>query len=165
VSLIGTVVGEVALRAGVEGQELWTMRVAVPRVGSGGIREPGVVYVEVTATGLRGRELAEELVEDLAVQGESAGRGSAVGGGGDRQRAEQGELERVEGVRVGDPDQRLDAVQQQVGEPEPGRVKRGQLAPPGQEGAAAGGRDGGGSGHAPLSSRWNVSGWGPCPWR
>ena len=66
-SLIGTVVGEVALRAGVEGEELWTMRVAVPRVGSGGIREPGVVYVEVTATGLHGRQLAEELVEGMRI--------------------------------------------------------------------------------------------------
>ena len=35
------------------------MRVAVPRVARGGAREPGVVYVEVVATGWSARELAE----------------------------------------------------------------------------------------------------------
>ena len=35
------------------------MRVAVPRVSRGGIREPGVVYVEVVVTGLRASDVCE----------------------------------------------------------------------------------------------------------
>ena len=37
------------------------MRLAVPRVGDGGLREPGVVYVEVVVGGLRALDLLEHL--------------------------------------------------------------------------------------------------------
>ena len=67
VNLIGMLVGEPALRVAVEGEEVCTMRVAVPRVGRSGMPEPGVVYVEVTTTGLRGRELADEVAEGMRI--------------------------------------------------------------------------------------------------
>ena len=37
------------------------MRVAVPRVGEGGLRAPGVVYVEVVAGGLLALDLLEQV--------------------------------------------------------------------------------------------------------
>jgi single-stranded DNA-binding protein len=67
VNLIGTLVGEPALGVAVEGEDVCTMRLAVPRVGRFGMPEPGVVYVEVTATGLRGRELADEVEEGMRI--------------------------------------------------------------------------------------------------
>ncbi len=61
VSLVGTLAAEPVVwdddRGGVE---CW-MRVAVPRHSSGGMREPGVVYVAVATFGLRARECAERL--------------------------------------------------------------------------------------------------------
>ena len=37
------------------------MRLAVPRVGRGGSREPGVVYVEVVTSGWQAREIHDAL--------------------------------------------------------------------------------------------------------
>ena len=60
-NLIGRLVDDPAARTGPGGEEQCAMRVAIPRVGSRGIREPGVVYVEVVASGLRAADLLAEL--------------------------------------------------------------------------------------------------------
>ena len=60
-NLIGRLVEGPAVRALLTGDVECTMRVAIPRVGPAGIPEPGVVYVDVVAAGLRARELADEL--------------------------------------------------------------------------------------------------------
>jgi single-strand DNA-binding protein len=67
VNLVGRLVGAPELRVGVNGENVCSMRVAVPRFRSGGLREPGVVFVEVTATGLRARDLAAEVVDGMRV--------------------------------------------------------------------------------------------------
>jgi single-stranded DNA-binding protein len=67
VNLIGRLVGAPELRLAATGEQACTMRLAVPRFQSGGIREPGVVFVEVTAVGLRARELVEEVVDGMRV--------------------------------------------------------------------------------------------------
>jgi single-strand DNA-binding protein len=67
VNLVGRVVGVPELRAAPDGGQACAMRVAVPRFRPSGLREPGVVFVEVTATGLRARELADELVAGMRV--------------------------------------------------------------------------------------------------
>ena len=67
VNLIGRLVGPPVLRVAATGAQVCSMRVAVPRFQPGGLREPGVVQVEVTTTGLRARELAEEVVEGMRV--------------------------------------------------------------------------------------------------
>ena len=59
-NLIGRLVEDPVLRAGHAGEEQCTMRVAVPRIGVAGLREPGLVYVEVVATGLRAHDIARE---------------------------------------------------------------------------------------------------------
>jgi single-stranded DNA-binding protein len=43
------------------------MRLAVPRYSGGGIKEPGVVYVEASTFGLRAQEFAERLSEGSSV--------------------------------------------------------------------------------------------------
>ena len=60
-NLIGRLVDDPAPRTGPGGEDQCAMRVAVPRLGSGGLREPGVVYVEVVASGLRVVDLLREL--------------------------------------------------------------------------------------------------------
>jgi single-strand DNA-binding protein len=60
VNLIGRLVGDPVLRAGPGGEDQCSMRIAVPRVGSVGLREPGLVYVEVVATGLRAHDVARD---------------------------------------------------------------------------------------------------------
>ncbi|MFL5782366.1 MAG: single-stranded DNA-binding protein [Thermoleophilaceae bacterium] len=60
VNLIGRLVADPVLRAGPAGEDQCSMRIAVPRVGSVGLREPGLVYVEVVATGLRAHDVASE---------------------------------------------------------------------------------------------------------
>ncbi|MEA2399074.1 MAG: single-strand DNA-binding protein [Thermoleophilaceae bacterium] len=67
VNLVGRLVGAPVLRVAVSGDTVCSMRVAVPRFQSGGLREPGVVMIEVTATGLRARELAEQVVQGMRV--------------------------------------------------------------------------------------------------
>jgi single-strand DNA-binding protein len=57
VNLIGRLVEDPTLRVAPTGEERCSMRVAIPRVGNGGLREPGIVYVEVVAAGLRARDL------------------------------------------------------------------------------------------------------------
>lgn len=58
VNLIGRLVNDPAMRTGPGGEPQCAMRLAVPRVGDAGLPEPGVVYVEVTAGGIRAHELA-----------------------------------------------------------------------------------------------------------
>ena len=60
VNLIGRLVEDPVLRSGPDGEEQCSLRIAVPRVGSVGLREPGLVYVEVVATGLRAHDVANE---------------------------------------------------------------------------------------------------------
>ena len=67
VNLIGRLVEDPLLRESPTGELQCSMRVAIPRVGSGGLREPGLVYVEVVATGLRARDLAEEVGQGMRV--------------------------------------------------------------------------------------------------
>ena len=62
VSLIGRVTQPPEMRMSETGEDVCAMRLAVPRVGRGGMREPGVVYVEVTASGLQAREIHGALV-------------------------------------------------------------------------------------------------------
>ena len=50
------------MRTGETGEDVCVMRLAVPRVARGGMREPGVVYVEVTTSGWQAREVFEALV-------------------------------------------------------------------------------------------------------
>jgi single-strand DNA-binding protein len=61
VNLIGRLVEDPVARTAPDGEEQCAMRVAVPRVGSGGMREPGVVYVEVVAGGLRALDLLDQV--------------------------------------------------------------------------------------------------------
>ena len=61
VNLIGRLVDDPAVRAAATGERECAMRVAIPRVGPAGRPEPGVVYVDVVAGGVRARDLAEEL--------------------------------------------------------------------------------------------------------
>ena len=56
-SLIGHLADPPELRTSETGEDVCAMRVAVPRVARGGQREPGVVYVEVTTSGPRAREI------------------------------------------------------------------------------------------------------------
>jgi single-strand DNA-binding protein len=67
VNLIGRLVEDPVLRTGLGGDEQCAMRVAIPRVGAGGLREPGVVYVEVVATGLRAHDLLREVASGMRV--------------------------------------------------------------------------------------------------
>jgi single-strand DNA-binding protein len=60
VNLIGRLVADPVLRTGDGGEEQCSMRVAVPRIGDAGLREPGLVYVEVVATGLRAHDVVRE---------------------------------------------------------------------------------------------------------
>jgi single-strand DNA-binding protein len=59
VNLVGRLVGAPAVRSVLTGEVECTMRVAIPRVGVGGMPEPGVVYVDVVAAGLRARGLGD----------------------------------------------------------------------------------------------------------
>ena len=66
-NLIGRLVEDPAARTGPGGEDQCAMRVAVPRVGSGGLRQPGVVYVEVVASGLRAADLLVELRDGMRI--------------------------------------------------------------------------------------------------
>lgn len=59
-NLIGRLVEDPELRTGQGGEQQCSMRVAVPRVGGAGLREPGLVYVEVVATGLRAHDIVRD---------------------------------------------------------------------------------------------------------
>jgi len=59
VNLIGRLVEAPSVRSVVTGEVECTMRVAIPRIGVSGIPEPGVVYVDVVAAGLRARGLGD----------------------------------------------------------------------------------------------------------
>jgi single stranded DNA-binding protein len=61
VSLIGRVADPPEMRTGEAGEDVCAMRLAVPRVARGGIREPGVVYVEVTTSGWQSLEIHAAL--------------------------------------------------------------------------------------------------------
>ncbi len=61
VSLIGRLAEPPEMRVAENGEEVCAMRLAVPRVASGGRREPGVVYVEVTTRGWQAREVHDAL--------------------------------------------------------------------------------------------------------
>jgi single-stranded DNA-binding protein len=67
VNLIGRLVGDPVLRTGAGGDQQCSMRVAIPRVGEAGLREPGLVYVEVVATGLRAQDLVAEVASGMRV--------------------------------------------------------------------------------------------------
>jgi single-strand DNA-binding protein len=60
VNLIGRLVDDPVLRTAPDGGQQCSMRVAVPRIGEAGLREPGLVYVEVVATGLRAHDVAAD---------------------------------------------------------------------------------------------------------
>lgn len=60
-SLIGRLAKPPEMRVSDAGEDVCVMRLAVPRVGRGGIREPGVVYVEVTTTGWQAHEVHDAL--------------------------------------------------------------------------------------------------------
>jgi single-strand DNA-binding protein len=60
VNLIGRLVEDPVLRTGSGGDEQCSLRVAVPRIGEAGLREPGLVYVEVVVTGLRAHDVVRE---------------------------------------------------------------------------------------------------------
>jgi single-strand DNA-binding protein len=62
VSLIGRVAEPPELRTGSQGEAVCSMRLAVPRFARGGMREPGVVYMEVTSSGWQAHEIHEALV-------------------------------------------------------------------------------------------------------
>jgi single-strand DNA-binding protein len=72
VSLIGRVAQPAEMRVSDTGEDVCAMRLAVPRMGRGGMREPGVVYVEVTTSGWRAREIHAALA--LGVRVGVAGR-------------------------------------------------------------------------------------------
>jgi single-strand DNA-binding protein len=61
VSLIGRLAEPPELRVAENGQEVCAMRLAVPRVARGGMREPGVVYVVVTTCGWQAREICDSV--------------------------------------------------------------------------------------------------------
>jgi single-strand DNA-binding protein len=61
VSLIGRLANAPELRVADTGEDVCAMRIAVPRVARGGMREPGVVYVEVTTSGWQAREIYERV--------------------------------------------------------------------------------------------------------
>ena len=61
-SLIGRVAEPPRMRTGEDGEDVCAVRLAVPRMGRGGMREPGVVYMEVTSSGWRAHEIHEALV-------------------------------------------------------------------------------------------------------
>ena len=61
VSLIGTLTADPDLQKPHSGPQRCTMRLAVPRYTQSGVREPGIVYVDVTAFGLRAQECAQRL--------------------------------------------------------------------------------------------------------
>ena len=67
VSLTGRVVGEPELRTTRSGLPECRIKLSVPRYTRRGIREPGVVYVDVTTFGLEARECAARLSEGSAV--------------------------------------------------------------------------------------------------
>lgn len=67
VTLTGQVVGEPELRRNRAGTDECRIRLAVPRYGRTGRREPGVVYVDVTTFGEEARECAERLFEGSTV--------------------------------------------------------------------------------------------------
>ncbi|HEX8741509.1 MAG TPA: single-stranded DNA-binding protein [Thermoleophilaceae bacterium] len=93
VSVVGQVVGEPELRTTRSGLPECRIKLAVPRYTRGGIREPGVVYVDVTTFGLEARECKARLSE-----------GSRVGLSGrleaERQRTESGAWEESHGVLI-----------------------------------------------------------------
>ena len=60
-NLIGRLVEDPVARTAPDGEEQCAMRIAVPRVGDAGLREPGVLYVEVVARGLRAVDLLEQV--------------------------------------------------------------------------------------------------------
>ena len=60
VNLIGRLVEEPVLRTGEGGAQQCSMRLAVPRIGEAGLREPGLVYVEVVATGIRAHDIVRD---------------------------------------------------------------------------------------------------------
>jgi single-strand DNA-binding protein len=62
VSLIGRIAKQPEMRTGESGEDVCVMRLAVPRVARGGMREPGVVYVEVTTSGWEAHEIHDALV-------------------------------------------------------------------------------------------------------
>jgi single-strand DNA-binding protein len=62
VSLIGRVAEPPQMRSGPDGEDVCAIRLAVPRVARGGMREPGVVYMEVTSSGWQAHEIHEALV-------------------------------------------------------------------------------------------------------
>ena len=59
-NLIGRLVEDPVPRTARDGEQQCWMRVAIPRIGAAGLREPGLVYVEVVATGLRAHDVASE---------------------------------------------------------------------------------------------------------
>jgi single-stranded DNA-binding protein len=67
VSVIAHLVGEPELRETRGGVPECRMKLAVPRYSGGGIREPGVVYVEASTFGLRAQDFAERLSEGSSV--------------------------------------------------------------------------------------------------
>jgi single-strand DNA-binding protein len=67
VNLIGRLVEAPALRESPAEGRRCSMRLAVPRVARGGLREPGVVYVEVVAAGLRAEDLMEAVAEGTRI--------------------------------------------------------------------------------------------------
>ena len=67
VNLIGSVVEDPEVRVSPVGEAQCALRIAVPRVAGSGFREPGVVYVEVVASGLRARELADEVRHGMRI--------------------------------------------------------------------------------------------------
>ena len=60
-SLIGRVAEPPEMRVADSGEDVCAMRLAVPRVGRGGRRQPGVVYVEVTTRGWQAAEIHAAL--------------------------------------------------------------------------------------------------------
>ena len=58
-NLIGRLMEDPVVRRRLDGEVACALRVAIPRIGTGGLREPGLVYVEVVATGLRAHDLVE----------------------------------------------------------------------------------------------------------
>jgi single-stranded DNA-binding protein len=67
VSLIGSLVSDPELGVGRGGRVECAMQIAVPRRASGGRREPGVVYVEVTVFDEQARACARDLVAGMRI--------------------------------------------------------------------------------------------------
>jgi single-stranded DNA-binding protein len=61
VNLIGALVGEPELSLDRDGRDVCAMQLAVQRRGPAGEREPGVIYIDVTAYGQQARMCAEQL--------------------------------------------------------------------------------------------------------